>query len=185
MGILFGPKKLYSAKQMKWSKAKNSGVMKDILKDKDVARALDKSSERNEFYSALQSRASDGISARDMQEVLGHFMQGKGRAISKKEARAMTQGIMKGYGKKYTYKNTDVSMEKNFGNKIDPASHYPEEGRVYGQNASKNLKGQVYSQKPVSDSSSSLTPGVSSVRVVPIKTGMSKISPNVIRKTSF
>lgn len=60
--------------------------MKEVFSDKKIAGALDKTSERNEFYNMLKSKKENGVTKQEMKEALGEWMAGKGRTISRKEA---------------------------------------------------------------------------------------------------
>lgn len=60
--------------------------MKEVFDNKQISKALDKTSERNEFYDMLKSKKKGGVTKQEMKEALGEWMSGKGRTISRKEA---------------------------------------------------------------------------------------------------
>lgn len=94
----FGPKNIYTKKQIAFTDAKNSSAMKDLLKNQQVSKILDKPEERKEFFGVLKEKArGGGVSVRTLQETLGQLHEGK-KTISKDEAFKLAQAIIpKGY----------------------------------------------------------------------------------------
>lgn len=60
--------------------------MREVFGNQKIAKALDKTSEKNEFYDMLKSKKEGGVTKQEMKEALGEWMSGKGRTISRKEA---------------------------------------------------------------------------------------------------
>jgi hypothetical protein len=87
MGVkdIFSHKKKLSQRKFgnRYSKDARMG---EVFGDQKIAKTLDKSSEKHEFYDMLKSKKEGGVTKREMKEVFGELMAGKGRTISKKEA---------------------------------------------------------------------------------------------------
>jgi hypothetical protein len=92
---------MYSGKSLTWKRYQNSPVMKKLLANPKIAAALDKPGERFEFFRDLQNAGNGGVTKNNVKEMLGKYMTGKGRTISRKEASIIAGEIFKGDSRKY------------------------------------------------------------------------------------
>ena len=100
---------MYSAKSLGWKKYQNSPVMKKLLANPKIVAALDKPGERFEFFRDLQNAGSGGVTKNSVKEMLGKYMTGKGRTISRKEASIIAGEIFKGDSKRYIFPKNDAA----------------------------------------------------------------------------
>ncbi|MDD5489678.1 MAG: hypothetical protein PHP25_03325 [Candidatus Moranbacteria bacterium] len=83
--------------------------MREVFGNQKIAKALDKTSERNEFYDMLKSKKEGGVTKQEMKEALGEWMTGKGRTISRKEAYAVAKEFFGDEKVKYVMPKKKVS----------------------------------------------------------------------------
>ena len=100
---------MYSGKSLGWKKYQNSPAMKKLLSNPKIAAALDKPGERMEFFRDLQSAGNGGVTKNNVKEMLGKYMTGKGRAISRKEASIIAGEMFKGDARKYISPKNEVA----------------------------------------------------------------------------
>jgi hypothetical protein len=100
---------MYSGKSLGWKKYQNSPAMKKLLSNPKIAAALDKPGERMEFFRDLQNAGNGGVTKNNVKEMLGKYMTGKGRSISRKEASIIAGEMFKGDSKKYISPKNDAA----------------------------------------------------------------------------
>jgi len=106
MGI-FSKGPVFFQKYLKGYKtAKNSPVMKKLLSDNNIAKALDEPRERQEFYNKLKEYEAGGITKEEIQKTLGFFRSGKGKFISGNEAFDVARKMMPDSNDRYKYSST-------------------------------------------------------------------------------
>lgn len=104
---------LYSKKSLAWKRYQNSPVMKKLLTNPKIAAALDKPGERFEFFRDLQNAGEGGVTKKDVKEMLGKYMMGKGRTISRKEASIIAGEMFKGDTKRYFFSRSDEAAKNS------------------------------------------------------------------------
>ena len=103
---------MYSGKSLAWRRYQNSPVMKKLLSNPKIAAALDKPGERFEFFRDLQNAGKGGVTKNNVKEMLGKYMTGKGRTISRKEASIIAGEMFKGDSRRYIFpKNNAVKND--------------------------------------------------------------------------
>lgn len=90
--------------------------MREVFGNQEIAKKLDKTSERNEFYDALKSKKEGGVTKQEMKEVFGEWMSGKGRTISRKEAYAVAKEFFGDEKVKYVMPKKKQSSSAYVGN---------------------------------------------------------------------
>jgi len=131
MGI-FTKAPVYSQKSMVYNKASKSPVMKKILADKDIAKALDETREREEFYGKLKQKEAGGVTKDELREILGELRSGRGKYISKNEAQQIGKKFFSSASNRYKYSSTwdcGLAASKNDSSKINPAVDRPQPAR--------------------------------------------------------
>lgn len=86
-----------------WKRAKNSPIMRKMLGNTNIAKALDKVSERDEFYRDMQSKGVGGVTKDEMKEVFGKYVSGKSRHISRKEGYAIAKEFFPDEARRYKF----------------------------------------------------------------------------------
>jgi len=105
MGIFTkGP--VYSEKSMGYQKVKNSPVMKKILSDEGVAKAIDEPREREEVYRKLKEYEKGGVTKEELQRTFAFFRSGKGKFVSEKEGYEIARKMMPSASDRYKYSSS-------------------------------------------------------------------------------
>jgi len=89
--------------------------MKEVFGNQEIAKKLDKTSEKNEFYDALKSKKEGGVTKREMKEIFGEWMSGKGRTISRKEAYSVAKEFFGDERVKYIMPKKNVAASASGG----------------------------------------------------------------------
>jgi len=92
---------MYSGKSLGSGRYQNSPVMKKLLANPKIAGALDKPRERAEFFRDLQSAGNGGVTKNDVKEMLGKYMMGNGRTITRRKAAIIAGEMFQGDSRKY------------------------------------------------------------------------------------
>ena len=104
---------------MSAQKAKYSGVMGKIMSNEKVAKALNQSKERKEFYGILKNAAEGGVSKNELREISDRLAHGHDtRTISQKEGRLIAEGLHEEFyadRKKYKLSRPDFSKNTRLG----------------------------------------------------------------------
>lgn len=111
-----------SGKSLGWRRYQNSPAMKKLLSNPKIASELDLPAERAEFYGDLQKAGKDGVTKINEKEVLGKYMAGKGRSISRKEASIIAGEIFKGESVKYISPKSDAVRSDSSANRVSAAN---------------------------------------------------------------
>lgn len=125
MGIFSSSKKiLYSQKRLSgFQRARNNPVLKDMMKNPEIAGALDRVGERDEINRDILAVKEGGFSQDKARGLLGKYMAGRGRTISRKEGWriAKAAGVMFRLGKKRYTTDNKISSSTNAANETSPS----------------------------------------------------------------
>ena len=124
---------MFSGKSLGFQRYQNSPAMKKLSSNPKIASALDLPGERAEFFKDLQKAGKDGVTKNNVKEVLGKYMAGKGKTISRKEGSIIASEIFKGESVKYISPKSDAVRRDPSANRVSAAN--PSENSKAAQTA--------------------------------------------------
>ena len=83
-------RKIFTAKDLRYSKVRHSAAMSKIMADPRMAKILNKPKERKQLLKAIKEH---GGSRQGVREALGELYYGSDDALSKQEVRVLKRGI--------------------------------------------------------------------------------------------
>lgn len=93
--ILWSSKKL-EPKKVRMSSGKYNPVMRKLMSNKKIAKALDLPTERNEFYKMVKNVSKGGVNKNEMRELADSLAHGNlARTITHKEGNLIAEGLQK------------------------------------------------------------------------------------------
>lgn len=156
-----------SGKNLGFKRYQNSPAMKKLLSNPKIASELDLPGERAEFYGDLQKAGKDGVTKINEKEVLGKYMAGKGRAISRKEASIIAGEIFKGESVKYLSPKSDAVRSDSSANRASTAN---QSARLNAARTEYSTRGQgagiIARNKIPSGLAASIASGGSALRLI-------------------